>query len=307
MLRGRTKTLCRLASRVIVGTGIYLVIVLLAAPLPAAAGSMLTFPALNGLAFFFSEDERAVSIARTMFWMPIVNGAFCATYIALFLLSAETLSPPVVAWGLLLVVAVLWLAWVSRSHVRAGIDPSGQLMFAIAATLAGILLTAATMLIMARLGIAAPRPAFASNPTDLGWIADAVGRNGIKIGLFALTLAVFVSAVAYFPISDSTRGILAGLPIVPFAGLVSTAADGSLGADARVQVFLGMIGGVWLGPPIAMWFVYCFSRYLGARRKARTRRADTLWRFAALLTAWLLTFAAMVTVGYAISSLSGRS
>jgi hypothetical protein len=301
------KTPCRLASRVIVGTGIYLVIVLLATPLPAAAGSMLTFPALNGLAFFFSEDERATSIAKTMFWMPIVNGAFCAAYITLFLLLATTLPPTLVGWGLLLAEAVLWFAWVSRSHVRAGIDPSSQLMFAIAATLAGILLTAATMLIMARLGISAPRPAFASNPTDLGWIADAVDRNGIKIGLFALTLAVFVSAIAYFPISDSTRGILAGLPIVPFAGLVSTAGDPSLGVGARVQVLLGMIGGVWLGPPIAMWFVYAFSRYLGARRKARTRPADTLWRFAALLTAWLLTFAAMVMVGYAISALSGQS
>ena len=46
----------RLACRISVGTAVYVAIVILAALLPAAAGLMLTFPALNGLALFFSQD-----------------------------------------------------------------------------------------------------------------------------------------------------------------------------------------------------------------------------------------------------------
>jgi len=74
MWLSRMKALAVLAARVAVGTAVYVTIVVLATPLPAAAGLMLTFPALNGLAFFFSEDERAASIAKSMFWMPAVNG-----------------------------------------------------------------------------------------------------------------------------------------------------------------------------------------------------------------------------------------
>ena len=89
--------LVRLASRVAVGTAVYVVIVALAALLPSAAGLMLTFPALNGLAFFYSDDASATSIARSMFWMPVVNGVLCACYVVLFLLLAKTLPPTILA------------------------------------------------------------------------------------------------------------------------------------------------------------------------------------------------------------------
>jgi hypothetical protein len=299
------KTLGRLACRIIVGTGIYIVIVALATPLPAAAGLMLTFPALNGLAFYFSEDERAAAIAKTMFWMPIVNGAFCAAYIALFLLLAKTASPTAVGWALLLIEMALWFAWVSRSHVRAGIDPSAQLTFAIAATLAGAALAAVSILVVVHFGLSPPRTASAIHSADLGAIADAVARSRLKIALFALTVAVLVSAIQYFPISDSTRGILAGLPIVPFGGLVSIAGDASLRADARIGVFLGMIGGVWLGPSVAVWFIFCFSRFLGARKRAGICAVDSLSRFVALLLGWLVTFAIIVAIAYAMNALNG--
>jgi hypothetical protein len=297
-------TLGRLAFRIIVGTAVYVVIVLLATPLPPAAGLMLTFPALNGLAFVFSEDVRAAAIARTMFWMPLVNGAFCAAYILLFLLLGETMSPTAVGWGLLLVEAALWCAWVSRRHVRAGIDRSGQLMFAIAATLIGAALAAATILVLSRAGISVQSAAGSSGRAHAGWIVDAIARSQLKIELFALTLAVFALAIQYVPISDSTRGILAGLPIVPFGGLVSIAGDPALSADSRVQTFLGMIGGVWLGPPIALWFIFCFSGYLSARKPTGPPAADSLRRFGALLFGWFVTFAVIVAIAYAMDALT---
>jgi hypothetical protein len=120
--------------------------------------------------------------------------------------------------------------------------------------------------------------------------------------LFALTLAVLVSAIQYVPISDSTRGILAGLPIVPFGGLVSIAGDAAPGADARIAIFLGMIGGVWLGPPIAVWYIFYFSRYLQTRKRSGAPVMDSLMRFAALLAAWLITFVVIVAVAYAMTA-----
>jgi hypothetical protein len=303
MIHARTKTLGRLSCRIVVGTGIYIVIVALATPLPPAAGLMLTFPALNGLAFYFSEDARAAAIARTMFWMPVVNGALCAGYLVLVLLLATAVPPTALGWGLLLIAAALWFAWVTRRHVRAGIDLSRQSAFAIAATLAGILLAAVTMLVITRWGISSPAAVFASNPADGGGIVAAIVHGRLKIALFALTLAVLVLAIHFVPISDSTRGILAGLPIVPFGGLVSIASDFSLSADARVQIFRGMIAGVWLGPAVAIWYIFYFSRFLIARRPAGTMAADALWRFGALLLAWLVTFAVFVAIAYALSAL----
>ena len=302
MPSGRVKTLGRLATRIVAGTAIYIAIVALAAPLPAAAGLMLTFPALNGLALYFSEDERAASIARTMFWMPIVNGAFCAAYITLFLLLTRVLPPTAVGWGLLVLAAASWYVWVSRSHVRAGIGPSAQLRVALAATLGGIALAALTMLALSRFGVA-PAAVLARHPAATGVVA-AIARSTFKIELFAATLALFVAAIQYYPMSDSTRGILAGLPIVPFGGLLSIGGDAALNPDVRFAAFLGMAGGVWLGPPVAMWFIFCLSRYLGARKRIAPPAADSLARFAALLVAWLATFAMMVATAYAMKAFS---
>ena len=50
-----------LATRVLAGTLIYLVILGLAAPFPGAAGLALTFPALNGLALLFADPSRGWS------------------------------------------------------------------------------------------------------------------------------------------------------------------------------------------------------------------------------------------------------
>ncbi len=296
----------RIASRIIVGTGIYVVIVVLAARLPAAAGLMLTFPALNGLAFFFSRDQQAAAIAKTMFWMPVVNGSLCAAYILLFLLLAKTLPPVSVGWGLLAVVAALWFACVSRPTVRRGIDPSGQLKFGLVATLLGIVLAAAALLALAHLAIAPRDAALAPDAGNLSWIVDAIGRSKLKIELFALTLAIFVLAVEYWPISDSTRGILAGLPIVPFGGLVAVGGDAGMTADLQFQTFLGMIGGAFLGPAVAIWFIYGFSHFLGARTRSEIRATDSVWRFGALVMGWLVTFAMIVATALAMNALSGH-
>jgi hypothetical protein len=141
---------------------------------------------------------------------------------------------------------------------------------------------------------------------DLSWIVDAIGRSKLRIELFALTLAIFVLAVEYWPISDSTRGILAGLPIVPFGGLVTVGGDAGMTADSQFQTFLGMIGGTFLGAAIAIWFIYGFSRFLGARRRSAVPATDSILRFGALVLGWLVTFAIIVATALAMNALSGH-
>jgi hypothetical protein len=302
MLSGQMTTLGRPVSRIIVGTAIYVAIVALAAPLPAAAGLMLTFPALNGLAFYFSEDDRAGAIAKTMFWMPIVNGAFCAAYIVLFLLLARVLSPTAVGWALFLLAAALWFVWVSRAHVRAGIDRPAQLTVAVAATIAGLLLAATIALAMTHFGVT-PRATSALNSTGFLGLSSTIAHNQLKIALFAATLTVFVVAVHYLPLSDSTRGILGGLPLVPFGGLLSIGGDSTLSPALRTATFLGMIDAIWLGPPVALWFIFFFSRYLSARKPSASPAADATLRFGALAIGWFVTFAVIVALAYALRAL----
>jgi hypothetical protein len=223
--------------------------------------------------------------------------------VLLFLLLVKTLPPTPLGWALLAVAATAWFAWVSRKHVRVGIDLPRQLLFATCITLAGLGLAAATMLLMLRFGISPPRTTLAANPAHASWLADAITQDWVKIALFALTLAIVLTAIEYVPISDSTRGILAGLPIVPFGGLVGIACDVSMSADARAQIFRGMMAGIWLGAAIAVWYIFCFSRYLGARKKAKARAAEALLRFGALSVAWLITFAAAVAVAWALNAI----
>ncbi len=299
------KEVAALAVRVAVGTAVYAIIVVVAAPLPAAAGLMLTFPALNGLAFFFSGDERAASIARSMFWMPVVNGVLCGGSISVFAFVATRGSATVLAWCLLAIAVAAWLAGVTRGRVRRGIDPDHQLAFVIGVTLAGILLAAGGAIESGYLqGAAAAQGPSMSGTDDAGWIAAAIWRSKLKIGLFALALLTFFASVAYLPISDSTRGILAGLPLVPFGGLLAIAGDAGMSLDERLQVLRGMMIGVWLGPAVAMWFIYIFARFLSTRRKSATPVAENVVRFGALLAGWVAAFAAIVAIADAIKALT---
>jgi hypothetical protein len=295
--------LMRQALRVVAGTAVYVAIVVLAAPLPAAAGVMLTFPALNGLFFFFSGDARAAAIARSMLWMPVINGALCGGYILLFAGLAASGSSVLVAWCLLMAVVVIWYAIVSRRRVRAGIAPERQLTYAVMATLGGALMVVVVGAAVAHMGSGPVTVPATAGAGGAQWIVETIVRSKLKIGLFAATLAILLAAAAYFPISDSTRGILSGLPIVPFGGLVAIAGDGGIGLGERVAIIDGMARGVWLGPAVAIWFIYCLSRFLSTRAEVQPPALDTAIRFGALVAGWLAAFAAIVVAGYGIEAL----
>ena len=107
-------------------------------------------------------------------------------------------------------------------------------------------------------------------------------------------------ATAYLPLRDSVRGVLAGLPIVPFGGLVSVAVDGASSLDARLQALYAMTVTVWLGPAVAIWFICAIARYFTTRQTLRAPGQDAAARFVVLVIAWLGCFAAILGVSFAI-------
>jgi hypothetical protein len=52
-----------------------------------------------------------------------------------------------------------------------------------------------------------------------------------------------------------------------------------------------------------MRFIFCFSRYFRARKPIAASAAHSLARFAALVLAWLATFAMIGTTAYALNAL----
>ena len=291
----------RIALRVAAGTLVYAGIVAAAAVLPAAAGLMLTFPAINGLAFFFSADAKAASMARTMLWMPIVNGLLCALYMLVLLALGTRSSTALAGWLLLFLVVALWYACVSRKTVMEGIAPQYQLAYSIAATLIGAVFVIVAVALSGHPG-AVPHDAYAAGRENWGWVIEAMLRSKLKIVLFAVALSAFIVAEAYLPISDAARGVLAGLPIVPFGGLVSIAGDPGMGAAERIHIIRGMMISVWLGPALGIWFIYSMSVLFSTRRKLTVGWRNESARFAAVVVGWAACFLIIVAISATINA-----
>jgi len=284
--------------RTLLGTFVYTIIVVLAAPFPSAAGLFLTFPALNGLAFYFSPQSSVPDMARSMLPVPVINGALCALYVVVFLALAQVHYITVIAWALIFIVAYVWwrLAW--REDVR---PPEHQLRFAIIVTVVGCAAAIIATFVIGEFA-SAQEPASSPNYGDMFYLIPAVlWRSKLKIILFAICLAAFLIITARLPITPRGRGILGALPIVPFGGLVSIAGDWTATLTERVHSFEGAVGSVWLGPAVAVWFIYGYSTYLRSRRP-RTMD-DDIESFAVLISGWLLSGVIILTAAYLLSSI----
>jgi hypothetical protein len=294
-------SILRIALRLAAGTLVYAGIVAAAAVLPAAAGLMLTFPAINGLAFFFSADAKAASMARTMLWMPIINGLLCALYMLVLLALGTRSSTALAGWLLLLLVVALWYACVSGRTVMKGIALQYQLAYSIAAALIGAVFVIVAVALSGHPG-AVPHHAYATGWENWGWVVEAMLRSKLKIVLFAVALSAFIVAEAYLPISDAARGVLAGLPIVPFGGLVSIAGDPGMGVAERIHIIRGMMISVWLGPALGIWFIYSMSVFFSTRRKLTVGWRNESARFAAVVVGWTACFLIVVAISAAINA-----
>jgi len=175
--------------RILLGTFVYAIILVLAAPYSSAAGLMLTFPALNGLAFLYAEQENISGMAKSMLWMPVVNGVLCASYIFVFLALAHIADPNWLALVLVAFIASLWLGIVRQKRIRDGIPSERQKTYALVLTFLG-----AILLIGACLAIDATRPttttAYATNVIEDAW--RTISINWYKVALFAAAFSAFL-------------------------------------------------------------------------------------------------------------------
>ncbi len=247
---------------------------------------MLTFPALNGLAFIFSRHDNVSLITATMLWMPLVNGILCLTYLAAFVLLATPKHASALAWSLTAAIALLWLALVTRPLVHGGAAPRLQWRYAMAVTLAGTGLTLAWW-------------HFTGSAAGAG-IADSAARpvlTWLKIVLFAIALLLLIVLPPRFRWKDGASGILSGLPLVALAGLVSIAQDSAIDLEVRRTLFVQMMLGVWLAPAMAVAFIFGVSRVLATARAHRLR-------VGVVVAGWLLCFTMITVTGAALQWLA---
>jgi hypothetical protein len=272
----RFPALLNILLRVAAGTAVFALIVALAGRFPAAAGLMLTFPALNGLAFILSRRDTVGPITSTMLWMPLLNGVLCLAYLLLFGLFATPALATALAWSLAATVALLWLVLVTRGFVRGGVLLRLQPAYVIAVTAGGLVLT---LLWWAFAGTSATE--IGSSRPVLTWQRTL---------LFALALWLLIVLPPRFRWKDGTSGILSGLPLVALAGLLSVAQDAAIDLEIRRALLMQMMFGVWLAPAMAVGFIYAMSRLLLRPRAHRLR-------VAVVSTGWVLCLATILAAG----------
>lgn len=279
-----------IALRVAAGTAVFALIVALAGRFPAAAGLMLTFPALNGLAFILSRHDTVDQITATMLWMPLINSVLCVGYLALFVLLAAPAYATALAWVLAAGVAALWFALVIRQRIRDGVPPPLQPAYVLAVALGGAALTCVWWLFAAATGTEAGAETSETAKPALTWM---------KTLLFAVALWLLIVLPPSFSWKDGASGILSGLPLVALAGLLSVTQDAAIDLEVRRALLAQMIFGVWLAPAMAITFIYGMSRLLARRGAHRLR-------IAVVGAGWVLCLAAILATGTLLQWLASR-
>jgi len=242
-----------LAAKVLLGTALYVAVLWEARRNPRAAGMMLTFPTLNGISMLMTAPADLGPIVSSMLLMPIVNGLFCAIYLAAFERVVRAGVAPATGSGLVLtLIAVLWfaVAWLITGHLW-GVPADDQIAYLLAAAIGGGMLTWA---------LPAPRPG-APVAAPIERSDHLVSRNWRRIALFALALSCVLVAdkVGHSP---ALLGVLAAMPLVAFFSLHTIAADRERSPAARRTDLAAMGNGVWLGPAVAIAFIIGFWRWL---------------------------------------------
>lgn len=247
---------------------------------------MLTFPALNGIAFIFSRHDTVDAITETMLWMPLINGMLCVAFLATFIASATPVNASALAWWLALGMALLWLALATRPCVRRGVAQHLQWSYAAMIVLFGAGLTLAWWYFTGT-GIstsdAATKPA-------LSWL---------KVALFAVAMLLLIVLPPRFRWKDGASGILSGLPLISLAGLLIIGQDSMIDVEVRRALFTQMMFGVWLAPAMAVTFIFSVSRAL------KHQRAHQL-RVVVVTAGWILCFTAIAATGALLQWLISR-
>jgi hypothetical protein len=266
---------------------LFALIVWTAARFPAAAGLMLTFPALNGLAFVFSRHDMVGPMTATMLWMPLVNGVLCVAYITAFIALATAEHATALAWGLAAIYASLWLAVATRAWLQRGVPARLQPVYTASVALVGAALTLAWWRFTDSAGVDTSE---AAKPA-LTWL---------KVALFAIALTLLIVLPPRFRWKGGASGILSGLPLVVLGGLLNVAQDGAIDVEVRRALLAQMLLGVWLAPAMAVSFIFGVSRVVASPRGHELRTP-------VVVAGWVLCLAAIVATAAALRWLAAAA
>lgn len=268
------------------GTLVYIALVHVAAAVPVAAGAMLTFPALNGLALLYEDRARANAIAGTMLLMPVVSGLLCVLFIFAYWCWSHQTWADAFAMALAIVVALLWAVVLYLLRRARGVPERRHVWYALACTIiftAVALVVARSVPSLAAQGLPQGQPEVATVFSVERMRQTAFG-NGVRIALFAGALALFVMLSENSSVPPNIRGFFGGFPVVPFGGLLTLALKRPTAFDAHIEMFGAMAAGVWLSPIVPVWFIYGYSRYLSGTS------APFFACFVVLIAAWAACF-----------------
>lgn len=274
------------AVKICAGTLLYLCILSLARIDAFAAGMMLTFPALNGLALLFAADPLAS--ARTMMLMPVINTALVLLYVLAFRALGK-------GSGLLAVAG--FLLWLLPAGLAAMADPvpvvaGHPVLFAVVVTVLGLGAPAAARLLRAR--TASAEGMLSSEGGAPATLPMFLWSHRMRIGLFVVSLVALVVATTFVPRQHALIGVLGGLPLVPLFGLWAVAR----GQQPEVRL-AHMATTVSAGAAIALWFVILFAS-LCARLGLNERWVVGLLP---IVVCWGATFLAILLVARLLRAL----
>jgi hypothetical protein len=292
------------AAKLLTGTLIYIAIIAFARSYPGAAGMMLTFPALNGFTMALTDRQDLRNVAGVMLLMPIINCSLCAGFIYAFLWLATFTAPSLD--GLLAGVSIIWAGVAAYVGTRGiGIPAHRQQLYAVLSALLLLAITAALLLSRPN----SPHLSFAT----VG-LQDFIYQNIWRIALFVGCLTVIVALTDFLiPAGRLRRGSVAGLlgtlgsfPVIPFFGLVTVAGDEARSTAERVEILRHMGTSVWLGPVVAIGFIFLFSELLV--RTGGPDEASRSWanKFAFAAVGWTVCIVAIAALNLLVEALGPR-
>ncbi len=273
-----------IGAKVVLGTVLYVVVLWAAGRNPRAAGMMLTFPTLNGIGLLLAEPTLLEGVVHSMLLMPVVNGIFCAGYLALSRrLLRRGWQPGRTSAGLLLLISAVWVIVAAGIASGSwGVGSPYQWSYGLGILGAGLLLT----------WLLRPLHAPGQRAGGAVRLPHVIARNRGRIALFALSLAI-VATFERLGGSGSLLGILASLPLVAFFGLHSLVSDARASIEARIATLDGLGNGVWLGPAIAIFFVAAYWRGLWSLAQWTHNLTYLAAGSAGLVVGWTAAFAAI--------------
>jgi len=275
--------------KLIVGMAIYGLILSVARSYAAAAGMLLTFPALNGFALALSPSEKLAKTSRIMIIFPIVNGLLCAAY----MLAFQRVTDMSGAVGLIATASVIWLVFAYFWGRTEGVPDRYLAAFAISSALVALAITCSMLSVS--------HSAASSNETTT-WV-EYIYEGRWRIALFAVCLAGVIIVTDYLIPTGRIKdrhaagllGTLGAFPVVPFFGLWTIAANEAIAVDVRVKIFAQMGSTVWLGPVLAIWYIYALSSYLRASA-SEAMKLNWLRKLGLAFVGWVFCFGLIASV-----------